>query len=197
MSRTHSLLRLAAPLALVAFLGLQQTALAVNVPAGGGAVPLPGSTAAVNLDLAGPIIEDVKRPFSVGGVKGYLQDRVVRSNNTGLLYFYYRVVLEATSIGRITVVRKAGFGPAAHTIDSDWRIDGLGIRQPSAAQRSADGNWVSFNHVTTSIGPGESSRFVYIGAGTKLYKLSGQTLLVYKTKSGGGTIPLKSFAPVH
>jgi hypothetical protein len=174
-------------------------AAALNIPAGGAPVPLPGATAAVQLDLAGPVVQDVQRPFSAGGVTGYLQDRIVRSNITGKLYFYYRVVLDRRSTGRVTVVRKAGFGPAMYTIDADWRIDGLGTRAPVFAQRTADGNWVTFNHVPVAngINAGESSRFVYIGAGTTQYKLGGQTLIVYQDKAGGGTIQLKSFSPVH
>jgi hypothetical protein len=195
MSRT--VLRLAAPLLLGLVLIVSESA-AVNIPSGGPAIPLAGTTAAATPDLAGVVVEDAIRPFAVGPFKGHLQDRVVRSNVSGALHFYYRIVLDPQSVGRVTGVRKAGFGPAAAPTDSDWRVDGLGTRAPKTAQRSADGQWVSFNHAPPgTISTGESSRFVFIKTKAKQYQLTGQTVILFTGAGPGGSVTLKTFRPVY
>jgi hypothetical protein len=196
---SRSLLRLAAPLALALTLVAAESQ-AVPVPPGGAPVALAGTTAAATPDLAGVVVQDVMRPFAAGPIKGFLQDRIVRSNATGTLHFYYRIILDAKAPGRVTAVRKFGFDPAAAPTDANWRMDGMGTRAPIAAQRTADGAWVSFNHLVpaASISPGESSRFVFVKTRAKEYKLSGKTLIVYTGGSaGGGTITVETFRPIY
>jgi hypothetical protein len=193
------LLRFAVPFVLALVLSTTRSG-AVIVPPGGAAVPLAGTTAAATPDLPGIVVQDVMRPFAAGPVKGVLQDRIVRSTATGTLHFYYRVILDPQVPARVIAVRKFGFNPAAAPTDSDWRMDGLGTRAPKTAQRTADGAWVSFNHLAagSSIAASESSRFVYIKTRAKQYTLTGQTLIVYTGgPAGGGTITLKTFRPAY
>lgn len=71
---------------------------------GGGIVALSGTTAAARLELAGVVVEDVLRPFTIGlfgggEIHGTLQDRVVREDIAGTLDLYYRIFNDASSFG--------------------------------------------------------------------------------------------------
>src|SRR5437868_1176213 len=73
---------------------------AIVLPSGG-LVGTPGTTAAARPELAGVVVQDVIRPFSVvigtTVVHGWMQDRVVRENQNHTLDFYYRIQLDQNS----------------------------------------------------------------------------------------------------
>jgi len=65
---------------------------------------------------------------------GSLQDRVVRSSETGTLDFYFRVTAlqllapdDITAPGIVQIVRRSFTAPK---LDIDFRLDGLGERGP-------------------------------------------------------------------
>ena len=50
--------------------------------------PLAGTTSAARPELAGLVLADTDTPFTLDGVSGYVQNRVVREFGTGTLDFY-------------------------------------------------------------------------------------------------------------
>lgn len=167
----------------------------------GGAVATPGTTAAARPELAGVVVQDVIRPISVvvGGtvIRGWQQDRIVRSNQSGSLDFYYRINIDQGSNGGIVQVRKADFSPAAAPTDVDWRIDGLGLKNPKAAARSASGQIVVFEHAGgNAILPGQQSRFVFVKTRAKTYKV-GTTMLRWISAGGAGVVVIPTFQPSY
>jgi hypothetical protein len=58
---------------------------------------------------------------------------------------------------------------------------------------------VSFNHLVpgSSVGAGESSRFVYIKTRAQKYAETGQTIIVFAGGGPGGSVTLKTFRPVY
>jgi hypothetical protein len=88
--------------------------------------PLAGTTSAARPELAGTVIADTDTPFTLDGVTGYVQNRVVRETGTGTLDFYWRVVVDPNTDGSgIRGLRLGNFGYTYMT-DADWRIDGSG-----------------------------------------------------------------------
>ena len=96
---------------------------------------LPGTTVAAQPFLAGVVLEDVVQPFSFaaygGTVSGSVQSRVVKEDGTGTLDFYWRVINDPNSSGRIGELRIGNF--VAPEYDGNYRIDGLGNVGPSQA----------------------------------------------------------------
>jgi hypothetical protein len=140
------------------------------LPAGAGPVMLPGTTAAVEADLAGTVIHDKLIPFRIVSAarallfQGVLQNRVVKSAS-GELHFYYRIRdTKAGLNGIIKTLTTISFA-ATPMLSVDWRPDGLGTINPISAQRSAaPGGTVSFdfditNHVMVG---GVESKFIYL-----------------------------------
>ena len=167
----------------------------------GGTVTTPGTRAAARPELAGVVVQDVIRPISVvvgtTVIRGWLQDRVVRSNQTGTLDFYYRINIDQGSNGAINQVRKANFAPAGAPTDVDWRIDGLGLKNPKSASRTATGQVVIFEHPGgNAILPGQQSRFVFVKTRAKEYKL-GTSLLRWISGGGTGVVAVPSFQPAY
>lgn len=166
----------------------------------GNIVPLFGTTAAARPELAGVVLEDTLRPFTIdlgGGlsITGTVQDRVVRSDIDGTLDFYYRITNDATSDGSILFADRTNYSGA--TTDVDWRIDGLGIDAPSFAFRHPSGNEVTFFFTSTPIGPGADSRFFFIKTGATAYNEGGQGLLAGAGASGyGASVLFPTFQPV-
>ena len=95
---------------------------------------LPGTTESARPQLAGLVLQDVDTPFSLNGVSGVVQNRVVREDGTGTLDFYWRVIVDPTSTGvGVSALRLENFGYDNLT-DADWRIDGLGNVSASTAR---------------------------------------------------------------
>jgi hypothetical protein len=167
--------------------GLASTAL----PPGSGPVPLIGTPASVEADLAGGVVYDKVIPFVIrtptGAVlfAGSLQNRVVKSNRAGHLHFYYRI--RDTKPGLNGIVAKVETYSFASTprIEVDWRPDGLGFVNPATAQRTvAPGAIVTFNFVRAGsmvmVG-GNESKFFYVKSPALNYKLDGRTMIVLTT----------------
>jgi len=93
---------------------------------------LTGTTAALRPELAGTVLEDDVQAFSYGSTSGTVQSRVVRETVSGTLDFYWRIQVDAQSLGTVPefMVRDFGYG---YLNDADFRIDGLGSSYPFAA----------------------------------------------------------------
>ena len=93
---------------------------------------LTGTTSAARPELAGTVLEDDVQSFSYGSVSGTVQSRVVRETVSGTLDFYWRVQVDAESLGTVPEFMVRDFG-YSHLNDADFRIDGLGASFPFAA----------------------------------------------------------------
>ncbi len=115
-------------------------------------VPLPGTTAAGEPDLAGVVLKDDLLRFEIksatGAVlcAGRLQNRVVRSTKTGFMHFYYRLRDMRPGLpGQIVRVDTVDFRKPNRLL-VDFRLDGLGVVAPSRASRNAPpGDRVTFH----------------------------------------------------
>jgi hypothetical protein len=101
---------------------------------------LGGTTVAARPELAGTVLVDEIQAFDFSGLKGWVQNRVVRETTAGTLDFYWRIVLEEVSdVSRergISAFRLIDFG-YDWINDADWRIDGLPAPDPGAAPYTA------------------------------------------------------------
>ncbi|MEY4615215.1 MAG: hypothetical protein RJB66_175 [Pseudomonadota bacterium] len=177
-------------------------AASVALPPGTGPTNLVGATTAAESDLAGVVLHDKLIPFKIlglGGVvlfAGTLQNRVVKSNQTGNLHFYYRI--RDTKSGLNGVVRHLqtqGF----HNVNpllADWRPDGLGTIHPDTAERSPGaGNIVRFNfipHAGMVFSGGLDTKFVYLKTMYKKFASGGHTQIRLKT---GESVMLPTVLP--
>jgi hypothetical protein len=122
-----------------------------------------GTTVALRPELAGLVVADTKRHFSVpdgvgGRVRGYLQDRVVRSTETGTLIFSQRIVLDRRSSSAMSPGEWTISGETPVTTDVDYRLDGLGSLGASSSQRGPTGDTVRYK-LGRPMAPGESTYF--------------------------------------
>ncbi len=172
------------------------SALAVPLSPGGGAA-LSGTTAAAQPDLAGVVLEDRIRPWtftlpSGAVVKGTFQDRVSRSNATGLLHFSFRLKNDAASQGVIARVRRGQYGPSGG-INVDFRVDGLGsVGAPAARFLTGTDIDVLFDFANAPIKPGGESRFHFIATKVKEYDESSMAII---EGGAGGGVRFKVFSP--
>ena len=122
-------------LALFIAVMLATTVQAVPVTPGGN-VALSGTTVAARPELAGVVVEDVLRPFTINDASGLVatgqvQDRVIRETASGTLTFSYRIINDVSSAGPIVYFYPRSF--TGFATDVDFRLDGLGTVGPSAA----------------------------------------------------------------
>lgn len=150
----------------------------------GDTVPLSGTTVAARPELAGVVLQDVIRPFSIDFgdgtfTTGQVQDRVVRETATGTLDLYYRIFNDAGSAGFVGQIVRGFFDGFA--TDVDFRIDGLGTVGPDSAFRSLagslGGDQVFFSFLADRIDPGEESRFFFVRTDATNFNEGGGTLI--------------------
>lgn len=175
MNLRTSLPRLCAVGSLLAF----QVAEAVPlVP--GAATALPGTTAMVQPELAGLVLEDKIFNFTMttakGTVTGELQSRVVRSALEGTVDFYWRVMNDLSSKDDVAFFRIGLFNSPEY--DANYRIDGVGDRAPISAYRfpGSQESFVNFDFTITdangalsALHPGESSYFMLMDTSATTY----------------------------
>jgi len=124
--------RLLAGACALAFLTLQPVHAASTLIAGPGSYGAAATTVAEEPDLAGMVLEDRVQPFTItggfgGSATGSIQERVVRSNDTGTLIFAWRVNFDTI----------AGFDPGAYI---EWlNLDPIATGNPLAVGRRSDG----------------------------------------------------------
>lgn len=160
-------------------------------------VSLSGTTSAARPELAGTVLIDRIRPFSMTTssgaiISGTFQDRVVKRTSTGKLDFSFRIKNNAASVGNIVVVNRQNYG-AYPTVDVDYRVDGLGtIGAPAAAHGGGANARIKFDFFNAPITPGAESRFHFIGTTATDYDESGQVGL---QSNNGGYTTFKVFSP--
>jgi len=182
--------------AAIAVLGGQAPrAFALPLPPGAEVSPT-GTTAAARPELAGTVIADTRRRFSVRDgsgrrVRGFLQDTVVRSAETGTLVFSQRVVLDARSSTTISPVEWTVSDETPVTTDVDYRTDGLGSLGASSVQRGPTGNTVRYK-LPRPMMPGESTYYHDMLTNALAFDARGRTTL-----NGPGLPPitLRTYRP--
>jgi hypothetical protein len=154
---------------MLAGLSMAAPVLAVPTPVAPFDIPLAGTTAAAEPDLAGAVVGDKLVPFAIASatapLSGTLQVRVVR-NGAGKLAYYWKINNSASSTGQVDSLSFTGFPKQAY--DADWRKDGLGSVAPSsvAGNLSVDfKTWVYGFRFKAPVKPGESSRFFFLRSG--------------------------------
>jgi len=162
-------------------LGAVSAAIAVSAAlAPGATIPVPSTTAAAEPSLAGVVQTDTLVPFVITDAAGQvvcsgnLQNRVVRSNTTGLLDFYYRI-RDTRGPGRITQISSTGFGNVGLSVGN--RTDGLGTIAATQATRSA----APGDAITIAMRPAvrcsqnEESQFILLKANWQSFQPGGTT----------------------
>ncbi|GAB4511752.1 MAG: hypothetical protein Tsb0026_15070 [Sulfuricaulis sp.] len=163
---------------------------------------LAGTTAAASPELAGIVLEDVIRPFTIEwgaglSMTGTIQDRVVRSDVDNTLIFSYRIINDATSDAPLRFVMREDY--AGFTTDVDWRSDGLGVTGPNFATRSFDGSDVTFFfNGLAMIDPGEDSNFFFIKTNATTYNEDGSGVIaVTGSENNGRSFHFDTFQPLE
>ncbi|HEY0060754.1 MAG TPA: PEP-CTERM sorting domain-containing protein [Telluria sp.] len=148
--------------------------LSVSVPAA-----LPGTTSALEPQLAGVVLEDTVQVFSFvadgGVISGTVQSRVVRSTLDGTLDFYWRVVSDDTSGSAMQSFRIGNFLTAEY--NANWRTDGVGDTSPlTALLFPGPGGQVNFDFSNVAGGglfAGTSSYFMFLDTSATKYAMTG------------------------
>lgn len=156
---------LARSLIAAALIGAASNASAVILNAGV-LTPLPGTSVAMQPQLAGLVLEDLVQAFSFaadgGTISGTVQSRVVRSTVDGTLDFYWHVVSDTFSSGAMQSFRIDRFFTSQY--DADWRIDSLGNTAPINALLFANAfgqvNYEFGSQPGQGIAPGAQSYFL-------------------------------------
>lgn len=162
--------------------------------------PLPGTTVALEPQLAGLVLEDVVQDFSFasdnGTITGTVQSRVVRSFVDNTLDFYWRVISDSASSDFLTSLRLGNFFTPSY--NANWRIDGSGSTAPLSALLFADSgghvNFIFSGGQAPGMGPGGDSYFMFLDTAATMYDMSALYDL-----TGGGEIsgPYATFAPSY
>lgn len=160
---------------------------ASTIISGPGSYGAGATTAAAEPDLAGLVLEDRLQPFTINGsdgglATGTIQERVVRSNDTGFLHFYSRVIFDTIAgFEPGSYVEWLDFDPAAtgNPLAVGRRSDGLGNATSSNYDLAATGqSRFDFNLINlTPANSGFSTQFHYLKSGATNYALNGQLRL--------------------
>lgn len=155
-----------------------------------------GTTAGSRPELAGVILKDELIPFEIRNNKGRvifagkIQNRVVQSNKTGTLSFYFLVRNTSPGLpGRITEIRRDGFG--GWKTDMDYRLDGLGTIAPDSVNCATNGTTVGFSFGKNPITSGSESRFCFVLTEATEFDTSSMVIIA----NDGSKVTLKVAAP--
>lgn len=181
---THTLLRNFSVAAVLVCL----PTFAAAVPLGfGDTVPLAGTTAAAEPDLAGTVRNDNVisdfihiGPTTIFAIGAELQNRVVESSSDGTMIFAPRLSTTFNNTGgNFLVDRLVLYNFGDFDVDVNYRTDGLGDRGPTSASRSADGNTLTFDYGFPLVGsnlfqnPQEDSYFLSLNTDATAFSLDG------------------------
>jgi hypothetical protein len=199
LSRLGTTLFLSA-LALASFVSQAEASVAL-VP-GAPPVVLPPTAAVAESDLAGVVVQDNLIPFRIVGAggallfEGKLQNRIVRSSETGLLHFYYRIRDTRPGLNGIVRAITTRSYATSPRILAGYRPDGLGTIPPTLAIRSVmpgESLRFNFNINDNVLVGGRESRFIFAKTMVKGYNNLGQTRI--ELRSGESTV-VQTLAPL-
>ena len=179
---------------LISLAAIAAPAAGVVTPAGNFYLLLSGTTAAQDPQLAGTVVRDDLVPFVMNDATkthGTIQVRTVK-RATGQLSFYWKINVAADAKGGVEVLHIHGF--PNHGYQADWRPDGLGTVAPAGigGAIATAGDYGLYFQFGKPIGPGQSSRFLYV----KTNATKAGKGFVILGGSGGLSTPIKGDAPV-
>ncbi len=156
----------------------------------GSTVALSGTTFATNPDLGGVVIRDQLIPFQVTDtlgtviLTGNVQDRVVRSTNTGNLIFSPRLrdLTNPTGSAWVMSFRMNGFD--SFTTDIDYSTDGLGSVGPNDVNRDVTGSTLTYGYDPALIVPPNEGYFLSVLTDATAFDLSGQFTIFVQNDFG-------------
>ncbi|GMQ84050.1 MAG: hypothetical protein BMS9Abin06_0802 [Gammaproteobacteria bacterium] len=158
----------------------------------GSTVALSGTTYTANPDLGGAIIRDQLIPFQVTDtlgtviLSGNVQDRVVRSTNTGNLIFAPRLrdLTNPANVAWVMGFQMNGFD--GFTTDIDYRTDGQGDIGPKNVDRDLTGSALTYGYGydTTLIVPPDEGYFLSVLTDATAFDLSGQFTIFVQNDFG-------------
>jgi len=164
------------------FLLISQTGFTVSVLPGAGSL-LSGTTFAANPDLWGVVIRDHLIPFQINYnlgnilITGNVQDRVVRSGNTGELIFAPRLRDLNIPGGVAWIEGFSMLGFNGFSTDLDYRTDGLGDIGPDSVDRSVSGDLFDYRYSPSLIVPPDEGYFLSVFTNTNNFDLSGTFII--------------------
>ncbi len=129
----------------VGLLGVSSIALAVNMAPGAFVSPLPGTTSALEPQLAGVVVEDGSQTYSGTFTttnepwEVQVNDRVILSTD-GTYDFYYRITILQKPATYPMTANRDGF--AGYNTNVGWRIDSAGTLSPNSGTRTGDGDTI-------------------------------------------------------
>lgn len=159
----------------------------------GSSVNLTGTTFSTTPDLGGIVIRDQIIPFqitdSLGTVilAGNVQDRIVRSSNTGDLIFSPRLRDLNNPAGTAWINGFSMNGFNGFTTDVNYRTDGLGDIGPNGVTRDATGNTLFYRYDPALILPPNEGLFLSVVTDTTGFDLSG-VFTIYAQNDFGASI---------
>jgi len=145
----------------------------------GSSTPVPALTVTGDPNLDGAVQYDQLVPFTLqdsNGLQctGNLQERVVLSNNTGDLNFYYRV-RDTSGPGSVAKISVSSF--AGLSVGVGYRTDDAGTVPPTTADfTAAPGTSITFNFSShpISCASQEESQFILISTTVTNFESGGQ-----------------------
>jgi len=156
----------------------------------GSTVNLSGTTSAASPDLAGLVIRDQLIPFEITNtlgtviLSGNVQDRVVRSNNTGDLIFAPRLRDLIKPNGDAWIARFSANGYNGYSTDIDYRTDGLGNVGPNDVTRDITGDNLNFRYDPALIVPPDEGLFISVLTDAVAFDLSGTFTILAQNDFG-------------
>jgi hypothetical protein len=187
MSKVAYLISVAVLTSVPFFISAAPVQAASSIISGPGSYGAGATTVAAEPDLAGLVLADRLQPFTINGsdgglATGNIQERVVRSNDTGFLHFYSRVIFDTISgFEPGSYVEWLDFDPAAtgNPLAVGRRSDGLGTATSSNYDLAGSGQ-SRFDFNLINLAPensGFSTQFHYLKSGATHYALNGQAKL--------------------
>lgn len=150
---------------------------------------LTGTSNIMTPELRGVTLEDAFHNFSIfadaAGVgeaalyEGTLMTRVVRSNETGLLTFNYRIIDPNEQLsGAISHIEISGYDGLATRVEYRNDATAMGDEGPFGASRSIDGGVIDFDFVDT-LDTFEDSKFFFAMTDSESFGQDRSTVTVY------------------
>jgi hypothetical protein len=167
----------------------------------GQTVALKGTTSAARPELAGLVLRDQLIDFEIRNAagdliyKGKLEDRVVKSPVNGTISFELFVIRDTQQDlpGAIASVTRGNFADFRTDV-VEFAVDGLGRIGPKGANRSSDGENITFDFEKDPVHSGNVSRhFFILTDATEYAPESGSTIL---RATDGSSVRLATSAPL-
>jgi len=161
----------------------------------GDTVEMHGITLAEDPTLAGTVIQDFAQGFVLPDpagepLTGSFHSRASRRADTNQIDFRWRITIDSGKTGEISSIIINGF--AGWSVGVEYRVDAVGIVEPSHASRSVDDQYLGFHFNDPTLRYYDSHPF-FARTEALEYDFSGTAQI---NMTNGESITLATFAPV-